>query len=270
MAKILFTDLDGTLLTDDKKISSKNKEAIQKMLHQVNYFVICTGRPVASGRIVAKELGLTSAGCYMICFNGAVVYDCSSDRILFQKSLAFPDVQRLFEEAKKAGIHIQTYNDTHIVALEHSRELDFYVGRSNVPYKLVLNVFDALDKEPQKVLMIDTENSGKLQRFLDDNIEWTKKTMNAFFSCEEYLEYCPKGIDKGTGVRELTSFLNLSIEDTIAVGDERNDIAMIHAAHLGIAMKNAHDIVKEEADIVTEHTNNEDAIAEIIEKYICV
>ena len=66
------------------------------------------------------------------------------------------------------------------------------------------------------------------------------------------------------------NFLNLSIEDTIAVGDERNDIAMIHAAHLGIAMKNAHDIVKEEADIVTEHTNNEDAIAEIIEKYICV
>ena len=56
MAKILFTDLDGTLLTDDKKISSKNKEAIQKMLHQGNYFVICTGRPVASGRIVAKEL----------------------------------------------------------------------------------------------------------------------------------------------------------------------------------------------------------------------
>ena len=54
------------------------------------------------------------------------------------------------------------------------------------------------------------------------------------------------------------------------MGDERNDIAMIHASHLGIAMKNAHDIVKEEADIVTEHTNNEDAIAEIIEKYICV
>ena len=75
--KILFADLDHTLLCDDKSISEKNRAAIQKMLERGHYFVLATGRPVESGRIVAKDLGLTSPGCYMIAFNGAVVYDCA-------------------------------------------------------------------------------------------------------------------------------------------------------------------------------------------------
>lgn len=70
--KILFADLDRTLLCDDKSISEKNRAAIQKMLERGHYFVLATGRPVESGRIVVKDLGLTSPGCYMIAFNGAV------------------------------------------------------------------------------------------------------------------------------------------------------------------------------------------------------
>ena len=84
---ILFADLDHTLLCDDKSISEKNRAAIQKMLERGHYFVLATGRPVESGRIVAKDLGLTSPGCYMIAFNGAVVYDCAADRVLHKSSL---------------------------------------------------------------------------------------------------------------------------------------------------------------------------------------
>ena len=85
--KILFADLDHTLLCDDKSISEKNRAAIQKMLERGHYFVLATGRPVESGRIVAKDLGLTSPGCYMIAFNGAVVYDCAADRVLYKSAL---------------------------------------------------------------------------------------------------------------------------------------------------------------------------------------
>lgn len=268
MNKILFVDLDGTLLDDEKHISEENRTAIRKMLDAGDYFVICTGRPVASGRIVAKELGLTCPGCYMICFNGAVVYDCSSDRILMQRSIPFHDVKMLFEKAKEEGIYIQTYNETDIVTLEHTKELDFYKDNSNISYKVVQNIFDALSVEPQKVLLIDLEHTGELEKFQKENEEWVAGRLNSFFSSEEYLEYCPSGIDKGKGVAYLAEFLNIPIENTFAVGDERNDIPMLQAAHMGIAMLNSRDEVKDKADLVTTKDNNHSAIAELIYTYI--
>lgn len=268
MSKILFSDLDGTLLRDDKTISDANREAIQEMLNKGHYFVICTGRPVASGRIVARELCLTSPGCYMVCFNGSVIYDIASDRVLAKQSLPYHLVEKLFQNAQDAGIHIQTYNETDIISLKHTDELDYYMERTNMSYKVVDNLFDSLMNEPQKVLLIDTEHSGKLQEFEAGNLEWTQNGMSTVYSCEEFLEYVPKNINKGTGVKYLADFLNIPLEDTIAVGDERNDIPMIQAAHIGVAMKNAHEDVKEAADIVTLSDNNQDAIAKIIHKYI--
>ena len=103
--KILFADLDHTLLCDDKSISEKNRAAIQKMLERGHYFVLATGRPVESGRIVAKDLGLTSPGCYMIAFNGAVVYDCAADRVLHKSSLPIEVAQ---ERIKPASMYRHT------------------------------------------------------------------------------------------------------------------------------------------------------------------
>ena len=64
--KILFVDLDDTLLSDDKSVSTRNCEAIRQMLAEGHYMVLAAGRPVESGRIVARRLGLTQPGCYMM------------------------------------------------------------------------------------------------------------------------------------------------------------------------------------------------------------
>lgn len=268
MSKILFSDLDGTLLKDDKSISETNRIAIQSMIENGHYFAICTGRPVASGRIVAKELGLTIPGCYMVCFNGSVIYDCAADRVIEEYSMEFDDVITLFEKAKMAGIHIHTYNDTDILALAHTKELDYYRLRSNMNYKIIPNLIDGVSKNPQKCLLVSLDDRYKLEKFQNDNAPWTEKSMTSFFSCEQYLEYVPKGVDKGFGMRRLTSFLGLAQEDVIAIGDERNDISMLQAAHVGIAMSNSHPDVFSYADVVTEADNNHDGVAEAIYKYI--
>lgn len=95
-----------------------------------------------------------------------------------------------------------------------------------------------------------------------------KKESSLAFSCDEYLEYCPLNTTKGKGIRFLCDILDIPLENTIAVGDERNDISLLEQAKLGIAVKNANDELKKNADIILEYTNNEDAIAEIIQKYI--
>lgn len=266
--KILFVDLDATLLCDDKSVSEKNREAICRMLSQGHYIALATGRPVESGRIVARELGLTMPGCYMIAFNGAVLYDCSADRVLLKRSIPIDVVQELFERAKKAGIYVQTYNNTDIITTRHTRELDYYRDKAKISYKLSENVLDLLEEEPQKVLLIALERRERLIQFQRENLRWEQGKCSSFFSCAEYLEYCPLGISKGTGVRYLTQILNMPLDATVAVGDEQNDIAMIRAAHIGVAMKNGIKEVKDTADYVTENDNNHDAIAEVIEKFI--
>lgn len=266
--KILFADLDGTLLCDDKSISEKNRSAIQRMLELGNYLVIATGRPVETGRIVAKELGLTTPGCYMIAFNGAVIYDCAADHVLHKRAVPIEDVQELFDRAKRAGLYVQTYNNVDIITNRHTKELDYYTKRTHMSYKLTPNILETLDEEPQKVILIHLEDDGKLKKFQKDNAAWARGRCNSFFSCREYLEYCPVNTDKGTGVTYLTKLLNIPFTSTIAVGDEQNDIPMLKAVHTGVAMKNGIDAIKKAADYVTEHDNNQDAVAEIIEKFI--
>ena len=266
--KILFVDLDATLLSDDKTVSEENRDAIQKMLLAGHDIVLSTGRPVESGRAVARELELTRPGCYMIAFNGAVLYDCAADRVLLKRSLPIEVTQELFERAAKAGIYAQTYNNTEIITTRHTAELEYYRKKSGLSYKLSVNVLDLLEEEPQKVLMIDLKNTGRLARFREKNLEWEKGKCTSFFSCREYLEYCPLDTSKGTGVSCLTKMLNLPADCTVAVGDEENDIAMLNAAHIGVAVKNATPEVKAAADYVTEHDNNHNAIAEVIERFI--
>ena len=266
--KILFVDIDKTLLRDDRTVTEENRRAIHKMLDEGHYIALATGRTVESGRLVIRELGLTRTGCYMVAFNGAVLYDCAADRILLKRSMPIEVVQEIFERAERAGIYAQTYTNTDIAATRHTKELDYYKERTQLSYKLSPNILDILEEEPQKVILICLERKERLLRFRNSNREWEKGKCTSFFSCPEDLDYCPIGTSKGTGVEYLTRILNMPKESTVAVGDEQNDIPMLEAAHLGIAVSNAIPEVKNVADYVTENDNNHSAIAEVIEKFI--
>lgn len=266
--RILFTDLDGTLLSDDGKISEQNRKAIEMTLAKRGYVAASTGRPLESGRAVAKELGLTEKGCYLIAFNGSVLYDCFEQKIVYEKTIPAADVKKLFKKAEEAGIYIQTYDKTDILAKEHTKELDYYAKRTGMDYKILPDLAEMLWEDPYKALLIHLESRKKLEDFQKENNAWTKEKLNSFFSCSEYLEYCPVGVDKGSAILRLCDILHIPAAQAVAVGDEWNDISMIKAAGTGAAVKNAVPAAKEAADYVTENDNNHDAVAEVIEKFM--
>lgn len=266
--KILFTDLDGTLLNDQKQISAINRRAIAEALDKGHKITIATGRPLQSGIVSARELGLDQAGCYMIAYNGAVIYDFSKEQICSEKFMTRSQLKYLFTEGEKAGIYVQTYSDTAIWTNKECKELQFYSKASGMPYEIHENVAEELNELPHKILMVELENSQRLLEFQQQHSEWEKKNCLSIFSTEEYLEYCPFGATKGEGVCFLAQRFGINIEDTIAIGDERNDISMIESAGIGVAMKNAKECVKESADVITVADNNHDGVAEIIYKYI--
>lgn len=266
--KALFMDLDDTLLSDDKTVSPKNREAITAALSRGHSVIVTTGRPVKSGKKVVRELGLVMPGCYMIAFNGSVLYDCAADRILKEKTVPLTYVKRLFDEAKKAGIYIQTYDKEDILTERYTKELAFYIKQTGMTYRILPDTGSAITQEPYKTLLISLESRQALEAFQREQERWTKGKLNSFFSSSAYLEYCPVGVDKGAAVLEFCEYFGLPIERTVAVGDEGNDVSMIKAAQIGVAVQNAVDAAKEAADYVTKRDHNQDAVAEVIERFL--
>lgn len=268
--KILFSDLDGTLLNDKKEIERNTRRAIDEMLGQGHIFAICTGRPLASARKVAKQFGLDRMGCYIIAYNGGVIYDPLAGNILSYASIPLPVVQRMFHAAKEAGLYIHTYDrgSDAVITCRHTAELDSYQKHTKLSAKTGEDVLEHMTAEPAKMIVISLTDFQRLKQFQEQNAQWCRNELNSFFSCGQYLEYCPAGVSKGAAAKKLCAFLDIPLEASVAAGDERNDISLLQAAGTGAAPSNAYDSVKEAADTVCHLTNNEGAVGEIIRKYI--
>ncbi|MBP0968884.1 MAG: HAD family phosphatase [Oscillospiraceae bacterium] len=267
--KALFLDLDGTLLTDDKMIPQGNRDAIDEMLRQGHSVIIATGRPLSSAVLQAERLGLTSRGCYIIAFNGGVLYDTFERRVIYRSTIPLDFVRKAFAEANRRGIHIQTYRDDRVIVEPAGDDgiVRQYCSRMLVEEEVIPDIA-LLDEEPVKMLIIDPDDTGPLHSFREWIGTWADGVLDTFFSSSEYVEIVSKGLNKGNALLQMADILGIDRSDTVAAGDAANDISMIEAAGLGCVMCNGTDDVKSVADYVTERDNNNCGVAEIIGKFI--
>lgn len=266
-SKILFTDLDGTLLNDKKEISPGNQQAINEALACGHKIVVSTGRPLPSAKIQIERLGLTREGCYAITYNGGLIYDVYHQKALYSKPIPMKFVKPLFQEAARRNLHIHTYTDTHILSCRDTAELRFYSETTLLPYEIADEDLSQLTSEPYKLLAIDT-NSEKLLDFQRTVMPAYEGALHTFFSTAELLEIVPSGVDKGAGVRWLCEYLGIPLENSVSAGDAQNDVSMLEAAHVGAVMRNAYPGIAEHGNYVTQNDNNHDGVAEIIRKFI--
>lgn len=279
--KALFTDLDGTLLTDEKKVSERTREKLLAMIKNGNALVLASGRPVDSISEVLGELNIKEAvmqmqvedsaagGIYATAYNGAVLYDCIRDEVMESYSVPIRAAQKLFDLAKEKGIHIQTYADDHVVSIADDAAIKYYTRVIHMPYVIGEDLEKELTHEPFKVLTIDLDDRQKLERFrkeIEDSELGTE--LACAFSNDYYLEFFNKNAGKGNALLHMCRALNILEQNAVAVGDEENDISMIEAAGVGAAMANASPSLKEYADYITENDNNKDGIAEVIDKFM--
>lgn len=270
--KILFTDMDGTLLNDDKEISEEVYQAIDRFTKAGGRLVLSSGRPLSSILETKDRLGLSYPGMYVIAYNGALVYDCQADKPVFEKKLSLEVVRQAMDIAREFGIHCQTYSNTHILAEQNSKELLAYRKHIHLPYRITEDVAEylkAMGMEPYKLIAIENvpEKLEELKQALSKRLN---EKIHAIYSAKNYLEIIHKDASKGNGVRFLCEYLKIPIEAAVAAGDAANDISMLKAAGTGVAMKNATQDTKQAADYVTEHTNNEDGILELFDRWLDV
>lgn len=268
--RILFLDLDGTLLNDRKEITTGNRAALEAALSRGHRVVITTGRPLTSAIIQAQRLGLDGPGCYLIAFNGSVVYDCGAGETIYSHPLTVEQVCKVYDEANRRGVHIQTYDDVDVLveARNDNENVRRYCSLINMEYRVIQDVHTDLVQPPVKALLIDFHDRKPVEEMEDWIRTHLAGEVDCYFSSQYYLEVVPVGMNKGAAVTAMCQRLGIPLECSIAVGDAENDLSMIQTAGLGVAMANGIPEAKACADYVTQRDNNHDGIAEVVERFL--
>lgn len=264
--KILFLDLDGTLTNDEKEITPKTLKALTKIQEQGHIVALASGRPTPGIVPVAEIVGLEKYGGYIMAFNGGKVINWKTKEVVFENVLDKKYLTPLLKYAKENDIGLVTYDDNQvIVGTRTDRYIEIESSINKIPLKIT-DMEKYVDYNPNKCLMTaEPMLAEKHEKIL---AEQYKNELSISRSADYFIEIMPKGIDKAASIAMLIRKLGMRKEDTIACGDGFNDLSMIQYAGIGVAMANATDIVKENADYITA-SNNEDGIAEVIEKFFC-
>ncbi|AIQ49199.1 hypothetical protein R70723_27310 [Paenibacillus sp. FSL R7-0273] len=239
--RLLALDMDGTLLNDEQLITPKTVEWIQKAVDAGVHVCLSTGRAFRSAMPYAEQLGLKTP---MITVNGSEIW--REPHELYRRSLMDPAlIRQLYDIAGQHGIWYWAYS-TEQVYNRNNWDGDI-MGREWLKFG-----YSTEDDEIRHKLLMQLQDLGGL--------EITN-------SSPTNLEINPLGVNKAYGIGEVCKLLGIDMSEVVAVGDSLNDLAAIQAAGLGVAMGNAQETVQQEADAVVA-SNNEDGIAEVIEKYI--
>jgi len=265
MYKLIALDMDGTLLNEDKKISKANLEAIRFARKKGIKIVLATGRPTKGIEKYLKELDLIHDNEYVVSYNGALVQEVKSGRVIAQNTMSYDDLMFLFDISKKLNVNIHALTLTSCVTPKINDYSILEATMNHIPLEVV--DFNCLDKNTTivKVMFVDPEK--KLNAVISQLPESLYEKYTVVRSAPFFLEFLNKKVNKGVGVELLAKKLGIKKEEIICVGDAENDIHMIKYAGLGVAMGNAFPEVKKIADYITK-TNQEDGVAHVIKKFI--
>lgn len=266
MIKLCTIDLDGTLFDSKKRISKENKEAIQQAKRNGCRIVIATGRPYAGVRPVLEELDLISEDDYVICYNGAKVFNTKTLDIIFASTITAIDVKKLYLESKRLGTYFHAFKkNEELFTDQHNPYTDVEV-RIN---KIEDHIIDFMQFEDSieflKCMMVGKDED--ITEAMDHLQPIYKTTYSVVRSSPIFLEFLNRSTNKGSALEALASYLGISKSETMAIGDAGNDLAMIQCAAIGVAMENSFPEIKKVANFIT--TSNENSgVAKALNRFV--
>lgn len=240
-----FLDMDGTFLATGGKLIPENIKACNEAIEKGHYIFICSGRPMPN---IQKELlSAVNWSGYVTSLGAVVELDGSVKREIFMSEECADKIAEIFFKTDK-WLCISN-ND-------RATWINWKEKRENGDIVTSFEEFKKLNRRYSKF----TSQTG----FPDELLDVISKELHLFvYEEDEYAEAVADGVSKASGIECVINELGIPRENTVAVGDSANDLDMIKYAGIGVAMDNAPDEVKKEADIITD-TNNNCGVAKII------
>lgn len=274
--KLVALDLDGTLFDNNSRISERNLTTIRSITDKGIHVVISTGRPFEG--IPFDQIKGTGIN-YAITANGSGIYEISTGKCLYENAMDEELVTPILNFLLTRDIHMDAFiggkGYTPVQCVETAQKLTVPSSIKNY----IITTRTRLDN----ILQFIHENQLKVQKMTlnfypaADGTLIDRETVRKFLVsnpsittvCGGYnnLEFTRADANKGVGLRKLAEILGVNPDATMAIGDTENDLAIIEAAGIGVAMGNATDAVKARADYVTT-TNTKDGVAAAIKHFI--
>lgn len=259
---LIASDLDGTLLQDDKTISETDKAAIRRFREAGGTFTVATGRSIPTVAPYLEELRLDVP---VALYNGAMIYDPVSKKPIWETALpeqakkAVPYIYQIFGET--VGIEVLDDHALYAVVYNDLIHLHLNDGGYQVPHERC-GIEDVMPKQWLKVMFAaEKDQVGALQGELENlNIQGVR----IVHSAECLVEMVSADANKGSALKRLCSEIGIPLERTAAIGDFYNDLEMIEMAGFGIAVSNACRDVRAAASLVVS-SNGQNGVAEAIE-----
>lgn len=267
--QVLVLDLDGTLTNSQKKIPSKTREALIDIQKNGKKVVLASGRPTRGVLPLAEELQLAKYGSYVLSFNGARITDCRTGQIIYNRSLpsdALPDIYSTVLLFREEGLDILTYTEEEIISGIRPNSYTMLESRINhMPVRVSTSFVEDVPRQLCKCLA--TGEPDAIARLKEKMEAVFRSYISVYCSDPFFLEIMPRGVDKAHSLLKLISSIGLGPEQMICCGDGYNDITMIEAAGLGVAMANAQPPVRARADYITK-SNDEDGVLHVINTFM--
>lgn len=268
MYKLIACDLDETLLTTDKEVSETNKEAIRKVEEAGIKFVIATGRGIEDVKTTSAAIDQDGReGEYVISFNGGAVTENKENEFLFTNPLTFEFADELYQIGQKydVSIHVYTKEDLYIYNYKDAERAHLE------PEIEVIETFEKdldflADEEIIKIIFMN-EDHDYLEK-IESDLSEILGDCDVSYSSNRYLEFNRKGANKGAALEYLAAHLGIAMSETLVIGDNFNDHSMFKVAGLSVGVENMREELREEVDYITEATNDEHAVAEVIDRFI--
>ena len=258
---ILLSDMDGTLLTSKKEISDTDRAAIERFTALGGRFTVATGRTIQSFEQFLKVLDLRSP---VIMYNGAAIHDYTSGETLYTHPLP-PECREMAIELLKAmpeaGGEVLRTDGTYVFSNTEYQQLHTrlcnivpeYVELPDIAEGGWLKVLFSLAPEDVPHMEVLTRQLG-----FDKRADFVR-------SADIFLEMLPLGVSKGSALTEYRKLAGFEGFTFVSIGDFDNDLEMVQAADFGACPANAEDCVKAAADLILTRTNDEGAVAELID-----
>lgn len=253
-----MTDLDGTLLDDKQKISAKNRRSIEEFQRKGGIFTFATGRVQTSIASFIDQLDIQHP---IITHNGAQIYCPKTRSVLYRQALTMTD-SLIHTLSELENVEIMYFINEQIYSNKKGTIIQLFEKKENLT---VCNQLPPLKNECVTKIIIAHTDHLFLTR-VEQQLKDQYPSLCTTFSEPEYLELLPTNASKGNALKYVKEHYIDPSRQFITFGNNINDIPLIREADIGIAVYNAHPALKHVSTLVLDTTNEEDAIANYLEK----
>lgn len=247
-------------------VSEKTLEGLINLQEQVQQIAIASGRPTHGVKEIARILRFKEYGGYLLNFNGARVTNAKTGEVAYQQLFPKEYLGELYQYAIEHNMGLVTYKGNKVITGTRVDEhMKYKAWLNHMEIEEVENFVEYVDFDINKCLF--TAPKDIAAEYEKELAERYKGVLSIYRSEPYFIECMPLGVDKAASIDHLLNLIGMERKNTIACGDGFNDQSMIQYANVGVAMANAQGAVKEVADFVTEKTNDEDGLLEVIEKF---